>query len=140
MQDLLNEQEFLKQKYNPWKLFYTFYAIAFIQLILFMVVLALSGIVSEGKTAIAVFLLPNITAFVMFFFNKKTALLPYKTIALGTGILFAVYSIPMAVLSVFGGTPVSAALGFLFLAGIDFSLCFLVMYFIAKQKKASANS
>jgi hypothetical protein len=135
MQDLLNEQEFLKQKYNPWKLFYTFYAIAFIQLVLFAVVLGLLSNEMGAKTALAAFLLPNITAFVMFFFNKKNALLPVKTIAAGTGILFAVYSVPLAILSVFGGNTIVKALGFLVLVGIDYMVCFLVMYLVAKSRQ-----
>lgn len=141
MQDLLKEEEFLKKPYNPWKLFYTFYAIAFIQLLLFIAALAAIGSNAGLKTGLAAFLLPTITAFVMFFFNKKNALLPFKTIAAGTALLFAVYYVPAIIMSLFGGNTIINALGFILLIGINWAICFFVMYLVAKsrQKKNSKS-
>lgn len=142
MQDLLKEEEFVKKQYNPWKLFYTFYAIAFIQLLLFVVAVGVMGDNAGHKTVLAAFLLPTITVFVMFFFNKKNALLPFKTIASGTALLFAVYYFPFIVMSIFGGNSVVNALGFLLLVVVNWAICFFIMYLVARarQKKASANA
>ena len=140
MQDLIKEEEFLKKPYNPWKLFYTFYAIAFIQLLLFIVALLVMGQNAGLKTGIAAFLLPTITVFVMFFFNKKNALLPYKTIATGTALLFAVYYIPSLIMSIFGGNAIKNALAFLLLVALNWAICFFVMYLVAKSRKKKVVS
>lgn len=140
MQDLLKEEEFLKKQYNPWKLFYTFYAIAVIQLLLMVAALVVMGSKVGLKTGLAAFLMPTITVFVMFFFNKKNALLPLKTIAAGTALLFAVYFVPAAIMSVFGGNTVINALAFLLMVAINWLMCFFVMYLIARSKKRKGIS
>jgi len=98
MQDLLNEEEFLKKPYNPWKLFYTFYAIAFIQLLL-LVALITFDIGGGPKTPYVVFCLPIVTAFTMFFFKKKNASLPVRTTAFSLCILLSIYYIPLILLA-----------------------------------------
>ena len=77
MQDLLNENEFLPKPYNPWRVFFIFYAVAFIQL-LFVAALITINFDGGPKTRFVLISLPVVTAFIMFFFKKKNAFLPIK--------------------------------------------------------------
>ena len=88
------------------------------------------------NTALAAFLIPNITAFTMFFFKKKNALLPAKTIVVGTGLLFGVYTLPATVMSLFGSNTIGGALGFLVIVLADYLICISIMLLIARARKA----
>ena len=136
MKDLLKEEEFIKKPYNPWKLFCVFYAIAFIQFLLFIVTIVAFNADAGPNTALAAFLIPNITAFTMFFFKKKNALLPAKTIVVGTGLLFGVYTLPATVMSLFGSNTIGGALGFLVIVLADYLICISIMLLIARARKA----
>lgn len=134
MQDLLNEKEFLQQRYNPWKVFYIFYGIAFIQVILFTTI----GLIADEhmeKALIAAVLLPNITGLSMFFFNKKIALLSLKTIAIATVILFSIYYVPIISFAIIGeGTLIDIILVVAF-AVVNYIICLGIMYFVMRSRK-----
>jgi len=102
MQDLLNEEEFIKEKpYNPWKSFRLFYAIAAAEVLLFygirMVLRDTFGITNSLALAIAFNLLPLCTALFMFYHRKENFLLKTKTILLGLLGLVSVYALMVSV-------------------------------------------
>ena len=138
MQDLLNEKEFLQKPYNPWKVFYIFYAIALIQIVLFLVVFLIFVNEAGIKSILAGIALPNITALVMFFFKRKNALLPIKTIFISTLFLFVVYYLPVIGFSLIGeGTLSDIAI----IAGVgaaNFLVCFIIMYLVARSKQKNS--
>lgn len=88
MQDLLNEDEFIKKPYNPWKTFYWFYGIAVVQYILCYLVI---GPVYTFVYPLALFV-PLITALTMSYWGKNK-LLPLSTLALANLLLMGTYFI-----------------------------------------------
>lgn len=97
MQDLLKEEEFIKEKpYNPWKSFRLFYAIAVAEVLLFYGIRIMLrdafGITNSLILAIAFNLLPLGTALFMFYYMKENFLLKTKTILLGLLGLVSVYA------------------------------------------------
>ena len=141
MQDLLNEKEFLQKPYSPWKLFYIFYIIAFIQLILFISI----ALLAEGqmeKALIAAVLLPDITALAMFFFRKKNALLRVETVATATILLFGIYYIPISGFAIIGGGTFNDIILILVFGIANYLLCFGIMYLVmrSRQKKNKDNT
>ena len=97
MEDLLNEEEFIKEKpHNPWKWFRLCYAIAAAEVLLFygirMVLKESFGITYSFALAIAFNFLPLGTALFMFYYRKENFLLKTKTILLGLLGLVSVYA------------------------------------------------
>ena len=88
MQELLNEQEFLKPPYNPWRWFKIFYGIAIIQLIVLYFII--SNTIGEPAMTI-LFLMALIIPLAMFFANKKRKDIPLNTFAYASLILSAIY-------------------------------------------------
>jgi O-antigen ligase len=137
MQDLLNEKEFLQKPYNPWKAFYIFYVIAVIQFLLFFAISLIYRSEAGMKSLIVAVLLPDITALVMFFFKTRNALLPIKTMAIATGILFGIYYLPALIFSIIGGATVEDIITILAFSVANYLLCFGIMYLVmrSRQKK-----
>ncbi|HYD92400.1 MAG TPA: hypothetical protein VEA37_13050 [Flavobacterium sp.] len=101
MQDLLNEEEFIKEEpYNPWKSFRLFYAIAVAEVLLFYGIRIMLRdafrITNSLVLAIAFNLLPLGTALFMFYYRKENFLLETKTILLGLLGLVSVYAFIVA--------------------------------------------
>ena len=84
MQDLLNEEELIREKpYNPWKSFKIFYAVAVLQT---LILIGLKWFaLLEGYTMFYLFymMFPPITAILMFRFPMKNIEVPRKTKLLG---------------------------------------------------------
>ncbi len=140
MQNLINEKEFLRKPYNPWTLFYTFYAIAFMQLIIFFVALTFSAAGADLNTAIVAAVLPVFTAFTMFFSKKKNLLLPFKTLALSAFILYSIYYIPMLGIAFFGGAKDTSLAYGMMLYITNLGMCLLVMHIAARTARSKNAS
>ena len=84
MEDLLNEEEFIKKKsgYNPWRRFGVFYGVAIVYVIGLYI---LNRTVSPQNEVILIVLflgIPFVLPFMMIFHKKAIAALPYKIILL----------------------------------------------------------
>lgn len=141
MQDLLNEDEFIeKDDYNPWKVFYSFYVAAILQLLLFIFIV---GFFAEEIDAIIIgaiaIFLPVVMAFTMFFWKKQNAGLPLKTLAFSIFLLLCAYYLPVAVMAVFigeSGIEELAVMAALFMGDFFFSSVIIVIiaHFIQKRR------
>lgn len=103
MNDLLNEDEFLPKKYNPWNRFYIFSVFALLEQISFIVILKHFVQFSERNTAIMVgitnnFIFPLLIASFMVL-GKKELLLhtSKKTIIKGLILLECCYLTPLII-------------------------------------------
>lgn len=134
MQDLLNQSEFTKGQ-NPWRFFYTFYAIAAVQLALFLLVIFFYNTTQHYKIILVALALATITAFTMLFSKKKIALLPLKTIALSLFIMMCIYYLPIAVVGMFTGASAIELLVCIALLAANFIFCFGIMYVINSKQR-----
>ena len=100
MQDLLKEEEFLKPKYNPWRLFVKFYGIAIVQVMLLQVVTSFWLTDLNGVVLFLIFLLlPLLMAVVMFTSDSNNFFIERKVKVLAL-IGFALsYTIPNLVIN-----------------------------------------
>lgn len=92
MQDLLNEEEFIKKPYNPWKRFMVFYAVAVVHVLLFFF-MALHLELNEVSRLIGIpllFLIPAMP-FIMIFSKKANRSLDKRTLMLSVCLLMMVY-------------------------------------------------
>ncbi|MCO6146500.1 hypothetical protein [Flavobacterium sp. NRK1] len=94
MQDLLNEQDFIKPQYNPWRWFMLFYGIAASQIVVLQIVMSF-WITSYNAVIMYAFylLFPVITAVWMFTSNTQNFLLPRKIKVLALLGLIAYFSV-----------------------------------------------
>lgn len=87
MQDLLNEEEFIREKpYNPWKSFRLFYAIAVAEVLIMTLIYKLfESYDSVTYIALAIIynLLPVVTSILMFYYRKENFLVPVQVKLLG---------------------------------------------------------
>lgn len=100
MQDLLKEEEFLKPKYNPWRLFVKFYGIAIVQVMLLQVVTSFWLTDLNGVVLFLIFLmLPLLMAVVMFTSDSNNFFIERKVKVLAlTGFALS-YTIPNLVIN-----------------------------------------
>ena len=100
MQDLLKEEEFLKPKYNPWRLFLKFYGIAIVQVVLLQVVTSFWLTDLNGVVLFLIFLLlPLLMAVVMFTSDSNNFFIERKVKILAlTGFALS-YTIPNLVIN-----------------------------------------
>lgn len=146
MQDLLNENEFIKSKtYNPWKRLIMFYSIAAMQTFLLGLTIFLAGdsgicILQSVIYGACVLFIP----FVLVFGNKKFILSKNSIIALGLLILNIVYSllffIPAIIRSVLNiNLPEREALAFALVIIVAYlfttPFVFIMKYFSLKRIK-----
>ena len=139
MQDLLNEDDFIKKipEYNPWKYLAVVYAIAFILLIIVGVGLIK---IADSDTkdlliGIAMVTLPTGSTFVMTFIKKQFITVPLITIAVAILIMLGVYYIPFMALATFSNNDTSGALTCGLVYMINFGLCSIIIFPIINIKK-----
>lgn len=100
MQDLLKEEEFLKPKYNPWRLFVKFYGIAIVQVMLLQVITSFWLTDLNGVVLFLIFLLlPLLMAVVMFTSDSNNFFIERKIKILAlTGFALS-YTIPNLIIN-----------------------------------------
>ena len=137
MQDLLNEDDFIKQapNYNPHKVFAVFYAIAFFQLIAFLIWVSVFE-PDSMLTAIIGIAFVMVMPFVMAFYGKNSNA-RLRTIAIGVFILLAVYYVPLSALAMYGGSTMQEGFAILcvFVGNYIFCAAFILLIIRGKQKR-----
>lgn len=135
MKDLINEEEFLPKKsnYNPWKIFKVFYAIAFGELLLVIIVASLLGDDYDTLMALICVFMPSFTAMVMFFYKKENALLSYMTIVYGVTLLLSIFYIPIITILLLEDFNLAVTISAVLLFNI--ALCLAILFPVSWAKK-----
>jgi Kef-type K+ transport system membrane component KefB len=138
MQDLLNEDDFIKKlpEYNPWKYLAVFYTTAFALLVVLGISLQyLNDDDKDLLIGIAMVALPTSSTFVMVFLKKQFITLPLLTIAIAILIMLGVYYIPFMAIATFSNNDVFGALTCGLVYIINFVLCSVIIMPIVNVKK-----
>lgn len=148
MQDLLNEEEFIKLKQDPWKLFRRFYLLAILQVVLLQLVTSFLFTDANVLLMVLVYIvLPVVTVLWMFTSNAQNFLLERKVKIAAIGYLILCFVITNFLINVgkmafrpteyffidLWGQFIAAVLFFFIQLGISLLVILVVSRFVKKK-------
>jgi len=145
MKNLLNEDEFShKSHYNPWPLFGVFYAVAFIQVVIMRMILALTTNMGMAL-GLANLFVTLILCMTLFLHKNEMLRLPWPTKLLGILGLLAVYVIATFTIEFvnYGAEYFIYAIKQSLIAGANYlvilTFCSITIYIAQRSKQRNAK-